>query len=65
MPANNGKEVKFRGKKKVYYTRLIELRDELIDEGFDSFHFYTLNKAPLSYAVCRYLGINPSIAEAA
>lgn len=37
----------------------------LIDEGFDSFHFYTLNKAPLSYAVCRYLGINPSIAEAA
>jgi len=37
----------------------------LIDEGFGSFHFYTLNKAPLSYAVCRYLGINPSIAEAA
>jgi methylenetetrahydrofolate reductase (NADPH) len=37
----------------------------LIHEGFDSFHFYTLNKAPLSYAVCRYLGINPSIAEAA
>jgi methylenetetrahydrofolate reductase (NADPH) len=37
----------------------------LIDEGFDSFHFYTLNKAPLSYAVCRYLGINPSVAEAA
>ncbi|MCK5621750.1 MAG: methylenetetrahydrofolate reductase [NAD(P)H] [Alphaproteobacteria bacterium] len=37
----------------------------LIDEGFDSFHFYTLNKAPLSYAVCRYLGINPPVAEAA
>jgi methylenetetrahydrofolate reductase (NADPH) len=37
----------------------------LIDEGFDGFHFYTLNKAPLSHAVCRYLGINPSIAEAA
>lgn len=37
----------------------------LIDEGFDSFHFYTLNKAPLSYAVCRYLGINPSVAKAA
>lgn len=37
----------------------------LIDEGFDSFHFYTLNKAPLSYAICRYLGINPSVAKAA
>lgn len=37
----------------------------LINEGFDSFHFYTLNKAPLSYAVCRYLGINPSVAKAA
>ncbi len=37
----------------------------LIDEGFDGFHFYTLNKAPLSYAVCRYLGINPSVAKAA
>jgi len=37
----------------------------LIDEGFDDFHFYTLNKAPLSHAVCRNLGVNPSISEAA
>jgi methylenetetrahydrofolate reductase (NADPH) len=37
----------------------------LIDEGFGGFHFYTLNKAPLSHAVCRHLGINPPIAEAA
>lgn len=37
----------------------------LIDQGFESFHFYTLNKAPLSHAVCRYLGIHPPVAEAA
>ena len=37
----------------------------LIGEGFDSFHFYTMNKAPLTHAVCRYLGINSPVAEAA
>ena len=37
----------------------------LLGEGFDSFHFYTMNKAPLAQAVCRYLGINSPVAEAA
>jgi methylenetetrahydrofolate reductase (NADPH) len=37
----------------------------LIKEGFGQFHFYTMNKAPQSYAVCRRLGIHPAIAEAA
>ena len=32
MPAKNGDNVNFRGKKKVYYQRLVEMRDELIDE---------------------------------
>jgi methylenetetrahydrofolate reductase (NADPH) len=29
----------------------------LSDEGFDQFHFYTLNQAELTFAVCRILGI--------
>ena len=37
----------------------------LIGEGFKQFHFYTLNRAPLSYAVCRRLGVHPTISEAA
>lgn len=28
-------------------------------EGFDQFHFYTLNQADLTYAICRILGIKP------
>lgn len=37
----------------------------LLREGFRQFHFYTMNKAPLSYAVCRRLGVHPAISEAA
>ena len=28
-------------------------------EGFEDFHFYTLNRPELSYAVCRMLGVKP------
>ena len=31
----------------------------LAAEGFDQFHFYTLNRATLTRAVCRMLGIHP------
>ncbi len=34
-------------------------------EGFDRFHFYTLNRAAVTYAICRRLGIQPGVAEAA
>jgi methylenetetrahydrofolate reductase (NADPH) len=37
----------------------------LIAEGITAFHFYTLNKAPLSLAVCRMLGLRPALQEAA
>jgi methylenetetrahydrofolate reductase (NADPH) len=30
-------------------------------EGFDQFHFYTLNQADLTYAICRILGIKPQV----
>jgi methylenetetrahydrofolate reductase (NADH) len=29
-------------------------------EGFDQFHFYTLNQAELTFAVCSMLGIKPA-----
>ena len=32
----------------------------LSGEGFDQFHFYTLNQAELTLAVCRILGIRPA-----
>lgn len=31
---------------------------DLIDHGVTDFHFYTLNKAPLVYAICRMLGMS-------
>lgn len=37
----------------------------LIGEGFDSFHFYTLNHASLSLAVCGEIGVSARKAEAA
>ena len=43
----------------------VEQCHTLIAEGFGQFHFYTMNKAPLSYAVCRRLGVHPAISEAA
>lgn len=32
----------------------------LRDEGVDNFHFYTLNRAELTVAICRMLGVQPS-----
>jgi methylenetetrahydrofolate reductase (NADPH) len=29
----------------------------LSEEGFNDFHFYTLNRADLTYAICRILGV--------
>ncbi len=34
-----------------------EFCNALIDEGVDAFHIYTLNRAPLSVALCRALGV--------
>lgn len=37
----------------------------LIVEGIDELHFYTLNRAELTIATCRLLGMKPALAEAA
>jgi methylenetetrahydrofolate reductase (NADPH) len=34
-----------------------ELCARLAEEGFEDFHFYTLNRAELVYAICRVLGV--------
>lgn len=37
----------------------------LQEEGFTDFHFYTLNRADLVYAICRILGVREAKAEVA
>lgn len=37
----------------------------LVVEGIDELHFYTLNRADLTIATCRLLGMKPALADAA
>lgn len=37
----------------------------LVVEGIDELHFYTLNRADLTIATCRLLGLKPNLADAA
>jgi len=46
-------------RKLVASAVLVEQVRELKAEGFDQFHFYTLNQAELTFAVCNVLGIKP------
>ena len=47
-------------RKLVASAVLVEQVRELKAEGFDQFHFYTLNQAELTFAVCNMLGIKPA-----
>jgi methylenetetrahydrofolate reductase (NADPH) len=38
-----------------------EMCARLVEEGFDDFHFYTLNRADLVYAICRVLGVRETV----
>ncbi len=38
---------------------------DLVDQGVRDFHFYTMNRAELVYAICRLLGIKPEAERAA
>tara|TARA_R110002072_G_scaffold11525_11_gene51979 strand:+ start:1262 stop:2128 length:867 start_codon:yes stop_codon:yes gene_type:complete len=38
-----------------------ELCSDLIDEGVENLHFYTLNRADLTRDVCRALGVTPQV----
>ena len=39
-----------------------EMCARLQEEGFDDFHFYTLNRAELTVAICRVLGVKETAA---
>ena len=43
----------------VAATTALDQCDRLRQEGVDTFHFYTLNRAALSYAICWRLGLRP------
>jgi methylenetetrahydrofolate reductase (NADPH) len=38
---------------------------DLVDRGITDFHFYTMNRADLVYAVCHLLGLRPAVQAAA
>jgi methylenetetrahydrofolate reductase (NADPH) len=38
---------------------------DLVDRGVTDFHFYTMNRADLVYAICHLLGLRPQVSEAA
>ena len=40
-----------------------EMCARLAEEGFSDFHFYTLNRADLVYALCRVLGVRGKVRE--
>jgi methylenetetrahydrofolate reductase (NADPH) len=43
----------------------IEQVQQLAREGVEEFHFYTLNRAELTYAICHALGVRPQTQNAA
>jgi methylenetetrahydrofolate reductase (NADPH) len=38
---------------------------DLLDRGVTNFHFYTMNRADLVYAICHLLGLRPAVEQAA
>jgi methylenetetrahydrofolate reductase (NADPH) len=49
-------------RKLVAITVAAEQCRQLADAGITEFHFYTLNRADLSYALCHILGLRPAVA---
>ena len=41
------------------------LVQRLQEHGIQEFHFYTLNRAELTYAICHAMGLRPSVAACA
>jgi methylenetetrahydrofolate reductase (NADPH) len=49
----------------VSATLAAELCRKLYAGGVRDFHFYTLNRAELSYAICHLLGLRPQLEKTA
>jgi methylenetetrahydrofolate reductase (NADPH) len=43
----------------------IEQVHRLQEHGVEEFHFYTLNRAELTYAICHAMGLRPRVATCA
>ncbi len=50
-------------RKMVAVAVVAEQVDELVQKGVRDFHFYTLNRADLTYAICHWLGMRPVAEE--
>jgi len=55
-----GLDTDLESRKLVAAAVLVEQVRLLRAEGFEQFHFYTLNQAELTLAVCNMLGIKPA-----
>jgi len=49
-------------RKMIAASVAIEQVERLVREGVSEFHFYTLNRAELTYAICHALGVRPHAA---
>ena len=49
----------------VAATHAADLCRALFDQGVTEFHFYTLNRADLTIAICHLLGVRPAVSNAA
>lgn len=61
----NGLEEDQETRTLVAATTALNQCDQLRKEGVNAFHFYTLNRASLSYAICWNLGLRPKLQAAA
>jgi methylenetetrahydrofolate reductase (NADPH) len=59
----DGLDGDLESRKLVASAVLVEQVRVLKAEGFDQFHFYTLNQAELTFAVCNILGIKPALSD--
>jgi methylenetetrahydrofolate reductase (NADPH) len=50
-------------RKMIAASVAIEQVEKLSREGVSEFHFYTLNRAELAYAICHALGVRPKAAQ--
>ena len=61
----DGLDEKPQARQLVAATLAAELCRKLYAGGVRDFHFYTLNRAELSYAICHLLGVRPNLSEGA
>jgi methylenetetrahydrofolate reductase (NADPH) len=59
----DGLDEDVESRKAIAAAVLAEQVEQLRLEGFDQFHFYTLNQADLTYAACRLLGLRERRAD--